>query len=331
MAAAVAAGLLKGSGRWLSGGREWTAASAAALALAAMASVSFGWIAADRRGADVASARWTVLRGVAAGHRVLIYEPLPRAANPAGALDRLEVPASARRPPDGQLFLAQGVPPGRYEIRVHSHTFLEGALRVHVGRAREPIVVAPLAGGTPSSHTLRLPAGARSLAIGADEEARRTVAGVTLRPVGLDGSVSPAPELARAAARYGSAIAHFVDDRAYVEPAGFWVRAASEAIVFFQTDAAPDGLPLLLRNGAVTNQVRVASGDWGIDLNLAGGEERVVHVPMRGSDAARVSIRSEGGFRPAEHDPRSRDVRRLGVWVEVRDRQAGPRDAAPAS
>jgi hypothetical protein len=53
-------------------------------------------------------------------------------------------------------------------------------------------------------------------------------------------------------------------------------------------------------------------------VRLAPGEEQVIEVPVDAASAAvALRVNPERGFRPADVDPRSRDARYLGAWLEV--------------
>jgi hypothetical protein len=303
--------------------RDWMAAAAGVLGVWLMAGTALGWAVAGQGGADAASARWHVLREIGARSRVVAYEPLPRIVGAEEVLRGFQIPSSVRRPSPDHLFTAKGVPGGRYQIVARSSVFPTGELSVYVGRLRNPLVVLPLAAGhTGAVGSIELPAGARLLTIAGDAEARASIGRLTLRVERLGG---PAQweGLARDAARYGSILSHFVDDGAFVEPAGFWVRGGRAARVILDDQSeGPGPVPLLVRNGPVPNRAHVRSGAWQVDLDLAPEEARTVHVPRPGrAGTMAVTVRSEEGFRPAEHAPGSRDTRRLGVWVEPGGRQ----------
>jgi len=55
--------------------------------------------------------------------------------------------------------------------------------------------------------------------------------------------------------RYGTTAAFFMDERAFPEPAGFWVGGARETAVAFQPDAARAALALLVRHAPIDNVV----------------------------------------------------------------------------
>jgi hypothetical protein len=124
---------------------------------------------------------------------------------------------------------------------------------------------------------------------------------------------------AATAERYGDLIAYFVTDRQFPEPNGIWIRPDGESVVIVQPDAPRAALSLVLRNGPFENTVDVRTGNGTEQLTLQPGEERTLELPLAsGGRTAAVAFRVSRWFRPSEVDPKSDDVRRLGVWVEFR-------------
>jgi hypothetical protein len=118
--------------------------------------------------------------------------------------------------------------------------------------------------------------------------------------------------------RYGESTVYFLDDRGFPEPEAFWVGGARDTTVVVQPDGGRSTATLRLRNAPIQNRVTLSAGAWREVLQMAPGEERQIDVPL---DAARgggvLRLESSSGFRPAQHDPNSRDQRYLGVWVKV--------------
>ena len=115
------------------------------------------------------------------------------------------------------------------------------------------------------------------------------------------------------AVRYGAAVAYFLDDHAFAEPAGFWVGGGQTTSVVVAPDGPASSVALSIRNGPTANDVAVANYRWRETLRLAPGEERIVKVPMNSArGAALVEVQSATGFRPVEGDTRF-----LGVFVRV--------------
>ena len=125
--------------------------------------------------------------------------------------------------------------------------------------------------------------------------------------------------MARRAVHYDGAIAFFLDDRAFAEPAGFWVGGRRETRVVLLSDAPRATASLVLRNAPVDNTVTLDAGGRQEAMVLTAGEERRVEVPLDATGrSAIVRIGSAAGFRPSERDQNSRDSRLLGVYVTVR-------------
>ena len=65
-----------------------------------------------------------------------------------------------------------------------------------------------------------------------DEDAAATVRALDVRAVSLrSGTAKVSDGIARRAVRYGTTAAFFMDERAFPEPAGFWVGGARETAV----------------------------------------------------------------------------------------------------
>ena len=76
---------------------------------------------------------------------------------------------------------------------------------------------------------------------------------------------------------------------------------------------------LAVRNGPAANVVRVSYGAGQEQHRLAPGELKSIRLaPSRGRDGVPVTISSEAGFRPGDLEAGNRDLRFLGLWVELR-------------
>jgi hypothetical protein len=111
---------------------------------------------------------------------------------------------------------------------------------------------------------------------------------------------------------------HALDDAAYLDPAGFWIRKASRASFAIEAEA-PGGREarIQLSNGGAANLVSVSSGGMNESYPLAPWEEKEIRLALEGGVVA-VVIASESGFRPSDLDPRSRDERELGALIRAR-------------
>jgi hypothetical protein len=219
-----------------------------------------------------------------------------------------------RRP----LFFAQVVPGADYEVIFSGSARPTGELTVTVGRAERPLERWSLdsAGGGLSPRVLHLPVGVPSLAIEGDEAARTSLTRVALRPRGWRQSLLDVRNTARGAMRYGESRVFFLDDNAFMELPGFWTRAGREAVVVIDTDA-PVPPTLAIRAGPVATRVVLAIDGRTNAMPLGPGETRT--TGLQGAGAWVIRIDTGAGFRPADHEPGSADVRSLGAWVELRE------------
>ena len=102
---------------------------------------------------------------------------------------------------------------------------------------------------------------------------------------------------------------HGLDDDAYLDPKGFWVKSGRRARF-----ALEPGGELELSNGGLANTVLVHTATGTERIELAPWARTVIATPDD-SGATVVSVESEGGFRPMDLDPQSADYRELGVFV----------------
>jgi hypothetical protein len=166
---------------------------------------------------------------------------------------------------------------------------------------------------------LDFPVDVRAIVIRGDEQARRTIRGMTIEPLSI---VPPAQRLtsdyARRAVRYGTSTVFFLDDRSFPEPEAFWTGGKRRSTIVLQPHDPSAHTTLLVRNAPVDNRVTMESGSWRGDLQLAPGEERRITVPIeQPRNAALLTLTTAGGFRPSAVDPKSRDDRFLGVWIKI--------------
>ncbi|HET7694520.1 MAG TPA: hypothetical protein VFK57_02340 [Vicinamibacterales bacterium] len=297
------------------------AAGTVAFAVAAMIAMSVVWRIHGADRITATAAQLDVLRRLAAGPVLALDLEGRRRLTPDEAWAmRIEAPVR-RRGAGGRLnrplAAFPAVPAGSYLLTARRQGSAEGWMMVGVGNDQFAIVTQPIA-AFDAGVRIDLPLPVRALLVRADEGARDQLQAVELRPLPrADRAVSR--DVARRAVRYEAGTAFFVDDRSFPEPAGFWVAGARASTVAIQPDQRR-AIPLVLRNGAVDNQVSLASGTWRDEFRLGAGEEYRIDVPIDASGAALVTIRSAAGFRPSEVDASSRDTRLLGVFVQVKGR-----------
>jgi hypothetical protein len=187
---------------------------------------------------------------------------------------------------------------------------------IGIGRDQFSIISGPLT-APPQPVVLDFPVDVRAIVVRGDEQARRSVRGVTIQPLSiLEPRARLAEGVARRAVRYDGATVFFMDDRSFAEPEAFWVGGGRTSTVVVQPDAPGSVVRLLVRNGPTSNEVALQSRDWNTKLAMSAGEERQIELPSSGR-AAVVTLAASAGFRPSDVDPKSRDTRFLGVWVKL--------------
>jgi hypothetical protein len=310
--------------RWLRTRGGLSTAAALAYAAAAMGALTVVWTLAKVPGTNPPSRQLEVLRRISAERRVLTFElPTfrPIAAADVPAMLRIEPAPSTSPggagPNDRPLYQVPSVPAGQYRLQPRG-AGASGWLMIGIGRDQFSIHTGPLS-TPPAPIVLTFPVTVRAIVVRGDEQARRSVRGLTIEPLSV---VPPGGRLtreyARHAVRYGNATAFFLDDRSFPEPEAFWVGGSRSSSVVLQPDAAGPEVQLLVRNAPVDNLVVLQAGDWRQEMQLGPGEERRVQVPIdtrRG--ATLLTITTSAGFRPSAVDPQSRDARFLGVWVKI--------------
>jgi hypothetical protein len=245
-----------------------------------------------------------------------------RVAKTAAWSMSVEVPVSIRagrggpRPLNRPLAVFPGVPAGSYVLQVKRRggpQNNDGWVMAGVGNDQFAIATQPIAAYDGGVH-IDLPVDVRAINIRTDEGARDQLESIALRPIAM-ATARLSPDVARRAVRYDSSVVYFLDDRAFPEPSGFWVGGARDTTVAIRADRPAPVAVLLIRNGAAENHVLFESRAWRGDVALKPGEERRMEVPLDGSGATVLRIRSEAGFRPSDVDGRSKDTRLLGVFV----------------
>jgi hypothetical protein len=292
-----------------------------AYAVAAMIAMTIVWRVQAADPLKLVPAQMEVLRRVASTHVVSIdLTSRRRLSRSALAQMRLRIPirrgmAGASRALNHPLAIFQSIPAGVYRLSVVRHGTGDGWVMAGVGADQFAIVARPIA-DFDAGVRIDLPAGARSLSVRADEAARDQLDEVALEPLAPDRS-APAVAVPRRAARYGGVVVFFLDERAFPEPAGFWVAGARETEVIVSPDQGSSGtVTLVLSNGPLDNTITLAYAGRREVIVLKGGEEHRIDVLLdHARGFARVRIRSNASSRPSDADPNSRDTRPLGVFV----------------
>jgi hypothetical protein len=292
----------------MSAGLRWMLAAGSA-AVVVMVTVTVVWM---MRGTQPATADRSVLAALSSvrpWHTTMADVSRRRTLAREEFLSRLSIEAAAE--PSVALLRLRRVPPGEYELTAGASV---SALAATVNRT-DPILES---GTTP--FRLRLPVAVATLSVRAEAATTSGLSALRLTPVGTAVSAAPDGRAALRAARYGRARVFVFDERAYLEPGGFWTRAEGRATVVIDADdeARQRGLPIAITGGAAATTIGISVGEWSRSYSMTPGQRREIALPPLGGEAAWVvSIHSGPGFRPFEREPGSGDVRALAAWFEI--------------
>ncbi len=295
------------------------AATLATTALVCSAGATLGWWTSERPAADPGAGTIAVLsRGCdrsAIGVQTWPFRVTSSSSLAAGR----PIPDASRRPRrDVTQWAASDLPPGRYHFRIDSGINVTGRATVALGRPDAPIAACDFDDRPSQTATcpVWLPAGASALFVEGDERLRRTATGVALV---FDGAEPGAPCATHALRAIGTGgLTLFVTSgRAWTESGGLWTAGGSEVGLVAATD---DELPirLRLRQGAAGGDVAIRAGGWSDRRTLEAGQAWDVEIPRRARGRSMAfTVSTTSSFQPAAHDPASRDLRVLGVWIEM--------------
>jgi hypothetical protein len=251
----------------------------------------------------------------------VVYDPLRRV--PAAAVPPLLAfvagpNARGERTGVDLLYDARwALPAGRYELDLDGRgRTIRGEIGLQVGRIGPPLRTWTIAPATRWTTTVDLPANARFVGFRASADLAGAGPELRLIPQAVADlrTRKTDPEVLQSR-QYGDASVYFYDERIAPEPTGFWTRGDSSSRL--SVSLAPDR-PTALR-------LRAGPAGATVQTTVDGDVQRVALAPLATRDitlrsrhaVASVEIATEGGFVPADHDPATRDRRRLGVWVEV--------------
>jgi hypothetical protein len=163
-----------------------------------------------------------------------------------------------------------------------------------------------------------LPVDAPFVALRGATDLERAVANVSIQPTAiLDAGERPRLPAIQTASQIGSTMVLYHDDRASIEPMGFWVLGGQTTRVTFARDAHRTPLTLRIHSGLKPNRVVLSSRGWQETVYLNARMPQAITLPDSERRVVTVDIRAEDGFRPRDFDPASPDPRFLGAWVDV--------------
>jgi hypothetical protein len=277
-----------------------------------MVAAQAGWWLNGDNGLDAAPSQLQVL---STGRPVLEISPfgVHRIASVTGRLSIATKDVGRTDAPPPWLML-ESVPAGTYEARVETSRPRAGELLVFAGRSSLPIQRFRVRPENRQTFTIALPAGAMGLTIVPDPDLEKVTGRVELTPVHLLGS----GRLARLGRPYGSATVFFLDDHAFVEEDGFWIRGgqAAELSLGREPRRANAVFTLVVQNGRAPNVVTIEHGGIERRETLAPSETRSIDLTGDADGTLPLAISSASGFRPSD-DGVSQDSRFLGVRVRV--------------
>ena len=281
-----------------------------------MAVVQAGWWMNATNGLDPARSQLGVLAAVARRGRAITIRPFAMARDADAIRGMVIRPEQAgkyeRHPP---LARFADMPAGRYLLRLWLAEARAGTVAVNVeGASRRGRVLNVPAASRPSIG-LELPGGAGQLALIADDGLQPIVRALEISPVLIS---RPGPSPTQRGLRSGSTELFFLDDQAYVEDNGFWVRGRGAAHVVLAGEPGQHECRLFVRNGAAANLVTLDAGSYQRRFPLRAFEERLVALPVDDPGGVlTLRIDAAVGFRPSNISASS-DRRLLGVWIELR-------------
>jgi hypothetical protein len=244
------------------------------------------------------------------------YRPL-RIVPAQAAIQSLLIPSANRDPlaADGRLSLPF-LPAGTY--RVQASGPVTGTVSVWAGRSPSPIYRVAVRSAPANTVTaFSLPVDTRSLVVEAEGPPPEPKRRLFLQPLTVTGAEARLAEgPAWQSGRFGVTTAYALDHRAWFETAGIWVSGSSDTTLVLQPDVGIQRLPVLVRNGAVSNECGLEMDARREALRMNPGEVRRVDLSaMTGGRPIVLRLHSSSGFRPRDIDPGSQDSRWLGCWI----------------
>jgi hypothetical protein len=244
--------------------------------------------------------------------------------SPDAIISRLRLSTSMRRPRpvDRSLLVVPDlVPAGRYRLHLPDEASASGTARLVVGRLARPLLTWDLRSGfVDGSADFELPVDVGSIVIEGDDDALRSVGRLQLQPLQVfSGRTRVARGFARRVERYGATSVYFLDDRAFAEWPGFWIRGNARTRIVAVPDRRGQAFQFFVRNAPVSNRLTLEVDGRSEEIELQPREERMISVRhASGRAATLISFHTSQGFTPSRVEPGSTDHRFLGCWIELR-------------
>jgi hypothetical protein len=228
-------------------------------------------------------------------------------------------PQPARVVMNARLALAAGT--YRVVLTPRAGASLSGEWGVQVGRLGGPMVTWPVsaAPGAEWSTTFTLDVDAGFVGFRASPDLEAVLDRIDVQPLKVvDAGQRPANGAVLAAAQYGDVAVYFHDERAYLEPGGFWTRGVSRVTLSAALAETAASRCRSAFAALVGPAVRVETPAWSTRIVVGSDAATMVSVPARtGERVVSLAITAEAAFVPAEHGGPPGDRRTLGCWVEV--------------
>jgi hypothetical protein len=293
------------------------------VALVTVASVSLGasmgWMTSDQRATEPGSSEIAMM-SAACGQDPTLVRIAPFSMSASRRDDEgFGIRDAARRPmtASAPLWTARGIPPGHYRVLLDSGLDVTGALTIALGKPDAILHQCSFREHRPgATHCfVELPAGATTLWMTADPLMQSSAEAVRLQPIAFETPGTCGLRADRAVITEPGVI-YAQRGSVYAESTGLWVMGGRMAQLTVEAGGAP---ALHIRNGPRRNRVRLTAGEAHDERDLGPGESTTFRLSQeQGGSIIPVTVWSETGFRPADSQPGNRDLRSLGVWVELR-------------
>jgi hypothetical protein len=221
----------------------------------------------------------------------------------------------------GQLVGLRSLPAGDYRVRISTTEPRAGVVRVVLGRGgvlvEHDLASLPVGRDGRASFDVELPMDVDAFAIEANGSTAVS-ASVAVTELWPD-AARVSGERAITGRGYGPVTAFFPTDAQYAERGGIWVKAGGQVPMVLDVAPGTSRLTLFVRNGPLANHVDVSFAGSAESADLAPNQETSFDLRWpTGTRATTLRIRAAEAFRPIDVDPATGDLRRLGVWIELR-------------